>query len=191
MISFTNNTTSTYTITVNNTSTEFIYNGNGLPFNTRTVSIQGGETLSLVSRGSTEWDIASGSAGLRYQLTPPVLRANVINQAATTLVALNTIKAYMSSAGAMWLGTNTGSAINVYGQGTITYYGAAPSGVTIALPSLNAMTSAVPAPGGGHIGDIIVSVVTDTTNGYMYRITSQQLTTSQSGNYNIVIEQIG
>jgi hypothetical protein len=191
IIAFVNHTTSAYTITVNNTSTEFIYNGNTLATTTRSVTIQGGETLSLVSRGGTEWDLAAGSVGLRYQSTPPVLRSSVINQPATTLVSLNTIKAYMSTAGALWLGTNTGSAINVYGQATITYFGAAPGGSTIALASLNSMTSAVAAPGGGHIGDIITAVVTDTTNGYMYRITSQQYTTSQSDKYNIVIEQLG
>jgi len=191
IISFTNNTTSSFTITVNNVATEFIYNGNGIPFNTRSITIQGGETLSLVSRGSIEWDVSGGSTGMRYQLTPPVLRSSIVNQAATTLVSLNTIRAYMSSAGAMWLGTNTGTAINVYGQATLVYFGSGPGASTITLTSLTSMTNAVAAANAGHIGDMMVAVVTDTTNGYMYRITSQQYTTSQSGNYNLVIEQLG
>jgi hypothetical protein len=47
------------------------------------------------------------------------------------------------------------------------------------------------SPVTAYIGDIVVAVVSDTTNGYMYRITGQQYTSSQSGNYNIVIEQLG
>ncbi|NBO71105.1 hypothetical protein EBV26_11575 [bacterium] len=95
------------------------------------------------------------------------------------------------SSGALWLGSNTGSSIDVYGQATLTFFGAAPTGSTIALTSLTSMTSAVPAPGAGHIGDIIMAIVIDTTNAYMYRITGQQYTTSQSGNYNVVIERLG
>jgi hypothetical protein len=53
------------------------------------------------------------------------------------------------------------------------------------------MTNAITAPGSRHIGNVIIAVVTDTTNAYMYRITGQQYTTSQSGNYNAVIERLG
>ena len=187
---FINNSASNITITVNNTSTEFIYNGGALSSTTRSLTIQPGETLVLMSRGNTEWDVVGGSASMRYQATPPVLKSSIINQAPTTIVANNTIKAYMASNGAMWLGSNTGSAINLYGQATITYFGAPPSGSTISLASLNSMISAVAAPSTGRIGDSMVAIVTDTTNACMYRITSQQYTTSQSGNYNLVIEQL-
>jgi hypothetical protein len=145
--------------------------------------LQSASALMNDCRGVTSRNIVS--------YIPPVIRANIINRPATTIVALNTIKAYMSTAGAMWLGTNTGTSINVYGQATITYFGSSTSASTISLVNLNSMTSAVVVPGTGNIGDTITAVVTDTTNGYMYRITSQQFTSSRSGNYNIAIERLG
>jgi hypothetical protein len=98
----------------------------------------------------------------------------------------------MSTSGAMFLGTNTGSSISVYGQALLTYYfGSGSSTASISIANLNSMTSAVSAANSGHIGDTMIAVVTETTNGFVYRITGQQNTTSQSGNYNIIIEQIG
>ena len=187
---FANNSGSNITITVNNTGTEFIYNGGNLGTSTRSITIQPAETLEIMSRGNTEWDVTGGTATLRYQGTPPVLKTSAANQAAGTTISMNTLKAYMSSAGALWLGSNTGGAINVYGQGQWTYYGAAGAGSTIELVGLTSLTSAAATPGQGRQGDLITAVVTDTTNSITYRVTGQQTGAAVTGNYTIVIEQI-
>ena len=189
-ISFINNASSTATITVNNTGTEFIYNGGSLSVSTRSITVQPAETLELMSRGNTEWDVTNGTAALRYQATPPVLKTSAANQAAGTTVSMNTIKAYMSSAGALWLGSNTGGAINVYGQAQWTYFGSAGAGSTISLGGLTSMTTATATPGSGVRGDLVTAVVTDTTNSATYRVTGQQTGAAVTGNYTIVIEQI-
>jgi hypothetical protein len=153
-----------------------------------------GPTGGLTVGGST---VSSGASGTGPTgaigptgSTPPVYKSAIVNQAATTIVSMNTLKAYMSTSGAIWLGSNTGGAINVYGQATWTIYGLDPLGSTISLPSLNSMTSAAPTPGSGHRGDLVVAVVTDTTNSYVYRVTGQQFGTSVSGNYSVIIEQL-
>jgi len=188
--SFVNHGGSSYTITVNNTSTEFIYNGGSLGTSTRSIAIQPGESLELMSRGSTEWDVTNGTASLRYQATPPVLKVSAANQAATTTISLNTIKAYMATDGTLWLGSNTGSAISVYGQAQWTFFGSSGAGSTISLGSLNALANATTCPTSGTRGDLMVAVVTDTTNSVTYRITGQQTGPAKTGNYTIVIEQI-
>jgi hypothetical protein len=187
---FINNAASNASITVSNTGTEFIYNGGMLSTSTRTITIQPTETLEIMSRGSNEWDITGGTASLRYQATPPVLKTSAVNQAAGTTVSMNTLKAYMATDGTLWLGSNTGSAINVYGQAQWTYYGSAGAGSTINLSNLSGMTNATNCPTSGNRGDLMVAVVTDTSNNATYRVTGQQTGTSKSGNYSIIIEQI-
>jgi len=116
-------------------------------------------------------------------------RTSVINQAATTVVTFNSINAYMSN-GALWLGSNTGNAINIYGQAQWSYDGGSAS-ATIALMSVNTATLVTATPGSGVQGDLVVAVITDATNQYLYRITGQQSSVLQTGNYSIVIEQLG
>jgi hypothetical protein len=118
-------------------------------------------------------------------------KISAINQVAGTTVSLNTIKAYMSSAGALWLGSNTGSSINVYGQAAWNVNGGSPTSSQITLASVNSLTSASTSPGAGGQGDLVVAVITDTTNNATYRVTGQQTSSSQSGNYSIIIEQLG
>jgi hypothetical protein len=121
-----------------------------------------------------------------------LIKSSVVNQAQGTEVAINTLKAYMSSAGILWLGTNTGSAINVYGQALWTYQGGGPTSTQISLVNLTTMTNIIEIkPSAGNIGDTIVANVNDTTNGFFYRITGQQYTSSATGNYSIIIEQLG
>ena len=190
--SFANHTSSNYTITVNDQVNEFIYNGGTILSSTnRSITIQAGETLELMSRGATEWDVTGGSCAMRYQSTPPVLKSYAVNQAAGTTVALNVLKAYMSSGGALFLGSNTGSNINIVGQAYWSYYGGF-AGATISLSSLNSMTSASASPSAsGYAGDSIMAIVTDQTSGTMYRVTGQQITgTRSSSNFNICIEQL-
>jgi hypothetical protein len=189
--SFVNHGSSAYSITVSNTSTEFIYNGGSLGISTRSISIQPGESLEIMSRGTTEWDVTSGSASLRYQTTPPVLKTSAVNQAAGTTISMNTLKAYMATDGTLWLGSNTGSNINVYGQAQWTYFGSAGAGSTISLGNLNSLTNATNCPTSGNRGDLMVAVVTDTTNNATYRVTGQQTGASKTDNYSIIIEQIG
>jgi hypothetical protein len=189
--SFINNGSSTYTITVSNTGTEFIYNGGALGTSTRSINIQPAETLEILSRGSTEWDVTGGTAAIRYQATPPVLKVSAINQAAGTTLSLNTLKAYMATDGTLWLGSNTGSAIAVYGQAQWTYFGAAGAGSTISLATLTSLANATNCPTSGNRGDLMVAVVTDVTNNATYRVTGQQTGTAKTGNYSIIIEQLG
>ena len=132
-----------------------------------------------------------GSLGPTGQTGPTgTTTRTAIHQAAGTIVMMNTIKAYMSSAGALWLGSNTGTALNLYGQGTWTYFGGV-SGSSISLVGLNAFASATSTPGTGRQGDLVVAVVTDTTNNATYRVTGQQTGVSVTGNYSIIIEQLG
>jgi hypothetical protein len=144
-----------------------------------------------MTRGGTEWNVTGGSAGMRYQATPPVLKTSAINQAAGTTVAMNTIKAYMATDGTLWLASNTGSAISVYGQGQWTFNGSAGAGSTIGLANLNSFANATNCPTSGTRGDLLTAVVTDVTNNNTYRITGQQTGTAKTGNYSIIIEQLG
>jgi hypothetical protein len=59
------------------------------------------------------------------------------------------------------------------------------------MTNLISMTVAVTPPGSGNRGDIMVVNITDTTYSYMYRITTLQYSASRSGNYNLIIEQLG
>ena len=116
-------------------------------------------------------------------------RTSVINQAATTVVTFNSINAYMSN-GALWLGSNTGNAINIYGQAQWSYNGGS-ANATIPLMSVNTATLVTATPGSGVQGDLVVAVIADATNQYLYRITGQQSSVLQTGSYSIVIEQLG
>lgn len=115
---------------------------------------------------------------------------SAINQAAGTTVAINTIKAYMATDGTLWLGSNTGGTIAVYGQAQWTYFGSAGAGSTISLPTLSSLANAINCPTSGNRGDLVVAVVTDTTNSVTYRVTGQQTGAAKTGNYSIIIEQL-
>jgi hypothetical protein len=123
--------------------------------------------------------------------TAPITKISAINQAAETTISLNTIKAYMSSVGALWIGSNTGSSINVYGHATWSVYGIDPKSSKIPLASLTSMISATGTPGSGNQGDLVIAIVTDITNNATYRITGQQAGTHIYFNYSIIIEQLG
>jgi hypothetical protein len=103
---------------------------------------------------------------------------------------MNTIRAYMSSSGDLWLGSNTGSNIELYGRAIWIYNGGGPTSASITLPTLNSMASASLTPGSGSQGDLVIAVVSDITNSNAYRVTGQQSFASQSGNYSIIIEQL-
>jgi len=192
IISFINTTTIPHSVTVRNTSTEFIYNGSALTTSSLSIFVQAGETLALVSRGTLEWDVAHGSAGMRYQATPPVLRASALNMPAGTAVAVNTIMAAMDTDGALCIGSNAGCQISIIGQATWTFAGGSPVTVLINLgPIVNLTKTILASPGPGQIMDTVVATVSETTLGHIYRITGQQFTDSQTGNYNITIEELG
>ena len=143
-----------------------------------------GDMGSIGNTGPTGIQGPTGSSTNTY-LT------SAINQAAETTVSMNTIKAYMATDGTLWLGSNTGSAIAVYGQAQWTFFGSAGAGSTISLPTLNSLANATNCPTSGNRGDLMVAVVTDTTNSVTYRVTGQQTGTAKTGNYSIIIEQLG
>ena len=190
---FANHSSNSYTVTVNNVSTEFIYNANSLQTSSRSITIQPAETLELVSRGGTEWDVTGGSTAMRYQLTPPVLKQSVTNAAQGTTVAVNTIKAF-ANVGYLYIQSNTGTSIQVFGQAAQLCYG---NGQVASTLSATVTTSAgnslgvLSTPFMNHWGDIHIYHITDATYNFMYRVSAQLTGATSSSNYNVVIEQLG
>jgi hypothetical protein len=115
--------------------------------------------------------------------------ARINNQPADTTVSLSTIGASIDASGNFFLGSYVGSAtsIDIYGQATWSCDGVSPSRTTISLASTSTLTLASTNPGTGTLGDVVVAIVTDTSNSHMYRITGQVVL---SGNYSVIIEQL-
>ena len=68
---------------------------------------------------------------------------------------------------------------------------AAGAGSTSSLATLNSLANATNCPTSGNRGDLMVAVVTDITNNATYRVTGQQTGAAKTGNYSIIIEQLG
>jgi len=190
---FANHSGNSYTVTVNNVSTEFIYNANSLQTTSRFITMQPSETLELVSRGGTEWDVTGGSTAMRYQPSTPVLKQSVTNAAQGTTVAVNTIKAF-ANVGYLYIQSNTSTSIQVFGQAAQLCYG---NGQVASTLSATVTTSAgnslgvLSTPFMNHWGDIHIYHITDATYNFMYRVSAQLTGATSSSNYNVVIEQLG
>ena len=126
----------------------------------------------------------------------PILTAGINTQSTGTSVSLNSIRASISN-GALFIGLNTGTLttpITLIGQSLYMYYKSIdsfPRTGRINLTNLSSSSVAVSTPPnyptGGTIGDTINAYVTDTTNNFMYKITSQQVSETR---YAINIQQI-
>jgi hypothetical protein len=93
------------------------------------------------------------------------------------------------TAGALYLGT-TISTIDVIGQ-SLWLLNASGSNIQIISGTL---TTTADNYGGPLItsdaGDTVTATFTDITNSGAYRVTGQQLTSSNTGNYSVIIEKI-
>jgi hypothetical protein len=193
-ISFTSHQGSTTTqwVLVQDPNNEFIYNGGVLGTNNRKIAILPGESLTLMSRGTTEWDTAGGTALVKYEKYPSLQVGRAFNSTSSSPVTMNTINAYMYN-GNLWLASVSGT-ISVYGQALWIIYGAGPQAQTVALSSLTSTyTNAAGTPFTNHQGDTVEAYVTDTTNGAMYRIIGHQYssgTVTTSTTYNVIIEEL-
>jgi hypothetical protein len=182
-----------YTITVNNTGTEFIYNGGILGTSSRSITIQPGETLELTSRGGSEWDVTGGTAGLRYQLIAPALGPSFAHKSSASVIYGQLI-AYMgngtgNTAGALYLATTTGS-LTITGQALWVYFGSAPTSQTMNYTITTTATNIGSSPGTNARGDMVVATFTDITNSIFYRLTAQQTTVANTGNYSLFFEKL-
>ena len=187
---FINQQATTYTITVAESGTESIYNGTT---NETSITVEQGETLELTSNGGVEWYVTNGTTGIRYQKYPSITRNSYVNLHAS-YVTYNTILAFMGNgdtetAGALYLGT-TISTIDVIGQ-SLWLLNASGSNIQIISGTL---TTTAANYGGPLItsdaGDTVTATFTDITNSGVYRVTGQQLTSSNTGNYSVIIEKI-
>jgi hypothetical protein len=126
----------------------------------------------------------------------PVLSVGIKMESTGTSVSLNSIRV-STSTGRLFIGLNTDTLttpITLIGQSLYMYYNTTdsfPRTGRINLTNLSSPSVAVSTPPnyptGGTIGDTIVAYVTDTTNNFMYKITSQQVSETR---YAINIQQI-
>ena len=185
----------TYTITVNDTGTEFIYNGGNLSVTNRSIAVQPGETLELTSRGSTEWDITGGTAAIRYQTFAPTMGISFPNRSGQASVTYGTLIAYMANgtggttAGTLYLATTTGT-IDIRGQALWLYFGAGPSAQTMSATLTTTGQKVSGSPATSTVGDMVVATFTDTTNSIFYRVTGQQSSAANTGSYSLIIEKL-
>ena len=149
-----------------------------------------GDTGTVGDTGAKGDTGVFGETGATGPTGPGLTIAYINNQPADTTVSLSTIGASIDGSGNFLLGAyvdSSSTTIDIYGQATWSCDGISPSRTTISLASTSALTLASTNPGTGVVGDVVVAIVTDTSNSLMYRITGQTLF---SGNYTVVIEQL-
>ena len=182
-IGFTNNSgTFVGTIVTNSTGTaNFIYNG-GLVLTTlnSSITVQGGETLELTSRGNTEWDVTNGTAELRYQGQPWIKNSIPPNSAANTAMPLDNVNArlFQSSfyllaqvspftvTGQTW---NWSGSANINGQAAITY--SQPNQTVNTGTWYNIITQPAPSTQLHTSGDSALAFLQDSNANKAYQLT--------------------